>query len=116
MLTKKYLIGSSLLSLCLVASSGFAFTAKHQAKSKHENAHGSVMRVGQVEKVNLNQADLKQLMSIKGIGKKKAETIITYRKQNGNFTDIDQLKNLSGFSEKLVNKLKQHNAGRLIVN
>lgn len=55
--------------------------------------------------VNLNTADLGTLVNarIKGIGKKRAQAIITYRTQHGPFKSVDELKNIKGISEKVIN-------------
>ncbi|TBX41797.1 competence protein ComEA [Lactiplantibacillus paraplantarum] len=58
------------------------------------------------DKVNLNTADVAALQKLSGIGQKKAEKIIDYRQQHGNFKTIDDLKNVSGFGEKTVAKYK----------
>ncbi len=58
------------------------------------------------EKVNINAADLTQLQTLSGIGIKKAEAIIAYREENGNFKSIDELKEVSGIGEKTVEKLR----------
>ena len=58
------------------------------------------------DKVNLNTADVAALQTLSGIGQKKAEKIIDYRQQHGNFKTIDDLKNVSGFGEKTVAKYK----------
>lgn len=58
------------------------------------------------EKVNINTADLTQLQTLSGIGIKKAEAILTYREENGNFKSIEELKEVSGIGEKTVEKLR----------
>lgn len=57
--------------------------------------------------VDLNSADQQQLESVKGIGPAKAKEIIDYRKKNGHFKSVDDLKNVKGFGEKSVNRLKK---------
>ena len=46
--------------------------------------------------ININTADKELLMSIKGIGEKRAEAIIAYRDKNGPFKSIDQLADVKG--------------------
>ncbi|GFH41685.1 competence protein CelA [Lactococcus hodotermopsidis] len=58
-------------------------------------------------KVNLNTADLAQLQTLSGVGAKKAQDIIDYREQNGNFKTVADLGNVSGFGEKTIEKLKE---------
>ena len=56
--------------------------------------------------VNLNTATKAELESVKGIGPAKAESIINYRKQNGPFKKVDDLKSIKGFGEKSVDKIR----------
>lgn len=58
------------------------------------------------DKVNLNTASKEELTKIDGVGDKKAEKILEYRNQHGNFRTPDDLKNITGFGEKTVAKLK----------
>jgi competence protein ComEA len=52
--------------------------------------------------VNLNTASKDELQAVKGIGPKKADAIIEYRKKNGSFKTVDDLKNVTGFGDKSV--------------
>ncbi|WGN89405.1 helix-hairpin-helix domain-containing protein [Ligilactobacillus faecis] len=56
-------------------------------------------------KFDLNQVDKQQLMQIDGIGEKKAEQIILYRKQHQGFKQLAELKNVTGIGEKLYQVL-----------
>ena len=55
--------------------------------------------------VNLNTATKKELMSLDGIGDKKAEEIIKYREKTP-FTKPEDLKNIKGIGDKLFDKIK----------
>ena len=62
--------------------------------------------------VNINTADAPTLSkNIKGVGIKKAQTIIDYRKKNGKFEKIEDLMKVKGIGKKLLEK----NAGSIIV-
>ncbi len=57
------------------------------------------------EPVNINKADAKTIAeSLKGIGMKKAQAIVRYRKKNGAFKTLDDLMNVKGIGEKTVKK------------
>lgn len=58
------------------------------------------------QSVNVNQADAAELQTINGIGPAKAEAIIMYREEHGEFQKIEDLRNISGFGEKTIERLK----------
>ena len=45
-------------------------------------------------------------MKLSGIGESKAEAIILYRKENGEFESLDDIKNVSGIGDNLYEKIK----------
>ncbi len=56
--------------------------------------------------ININTADEALLDLLPGIGPAYAGRIIAYRKQHGNFTDVDQLRNIRGIGPKTMQKLR----------
>lgn len=63
--------------------------------------------------VNLNQADVKQLMSLKGIGKRRAQAIVDYRKVHGEFHNLSDLTKVPGISPTVYKKLQDANGNKL---
>ena len=57
--------------------------------------------------IDINKADMDTLMSIKGVGEKRAEAIIAYRDKHGNFTSVEELSDVQGVSEALVEKNRE---------
>ncbi|QLE64260.1 Late competence protein ComEA DNA receptor [Furfurilactobacillus rossiae] len=58
--------------------------------------------------IGLNSATKEQLTKISGVGDKKAQKIIDFRTEHNGFKSLDDLKQISGFGEKTVQKLKPH--------
>jgi competence protein ComEA len=57
--------------------------------------------------VNINQADAEQIASaLNGIGLKKAEAIVAYRNEHGQFESVDDLALVKGIGDQLVSKLR----------
>jgi len=56
--------------------------------------------------VDLNSATMAQLESVKGIGPKKAQYIIDYRKKTP-FKSVDDLTKVKGFGKKTVDKMRK---------
>lgn len=56
-----------------------------------------------VKSVNINTADAATLADgLKGVGHAKAEAIIAYRKEHGPFKSAEQLAEVKGIGDKLV--------------
>ena len=56
--------------------------------------------------VNINTATLEQLQTIKGIGKKKAEAILQYRKEHGAFRTKEDLLQVKGIGKKALEAIE----------
>lgn len=58
--------------------------------------------------ININTATKEELMTISGIGNSKAEQIIKYREENGNFNIIEDIKNVPGIGDSLFEQIKAY--------
>lgn len=58
--------------------------------------------------VNINTATQTELETLPGIGPSLALKIINYRKENGKFTSIEQLKEVSGIGDSKYENLKKY--------
>ncbi len=61
--------------------------------------------------VNINTADVGELCDLELVGEKKAQAIIEYREKNGKFRTVEELTNVSGISDSILDK----NIGRITV-
>ena len=57
-------------------------------------------------KINMNTAGLEELKTLSGIGDAKAQSIIRYREENGEFQTIEEVMNVEGIKEGVFNKIK----------
>lgn len=57
-------------------------------------------------RVNINTADSDELQKLNGIGPATAEKIIDYRDEHGRFSNIEDIKNVSGIGDKTFEKFE----------
>jgi competence protein ComEA len=58
------------------------------------------------QKLNLNQATVEQLVTLKGIGEKTALNIVEYRQAHGAFSSIEEVVNVKGVGQKTLDRLR----------
>ena len=58
-------------------------------------------------KVNINTATVEEIKTLKGVGEKKAEAIIEYRKKNGSFKTKEDLMKVRGIGKKLFESFQE---------
>jgi competence protein ComEA len=58
-------------------------------------------------KKDINNATVEELMAIKGIGRKRAESIVRYIKEKKGINNMDELLELRGIGEKTLERLKE---------
>jgi len=63
------------------------------------------------DKVNINNADVKQLMALSGVSRKIAERIVAYRDTHGPFKKPNELRKVDGVDDGVLDK----NRGRIVV-
>jgi len=95
---------SSLFVICLILFLGSTIVSS-QGKEEIMDAE-MVEKNEMTEKVNINTADMDQLMQLPGVGEGTAKKIIDYRKSNGQFKTLDQLKLIPGIGEKKYKKME----------
>lgn len=58
--------------------------------------------------VNINTADKELLCTLPGIGETRAESILTFRTENGAFSKIEDIMQVSGIKENCFQKIKNY--------
>lgn len=54
--------------------------------------------------VDINKADKDELMGINGVGEAKANAILEYRKKHNCFSSIEELKEIKGVGDRMLEK------------
>ena len=62
----------------------------------------------QQQKININNATEKELVSLRGIGPKAAQKIIEYRDSERDFVDLEDLKKVKGMRNQTLEKIKDY--------
>jgi len=112
----------SRVDAAITAAGGFAADADTSALNLAEElTDGTQVRVISAEeaaeessreaaaadgKININTADQTTLMTLPGIGASRAEAIIKYREENGGFSDISEIMNVSGIKDALFSQIE----------
>ena len=80
------------------------YVLKHGEKPKQISDSGTSSSSGDV--ININTANLEQLMKTSGVGKTKAEAIISYREKNGDFKKKEDITKVRGIGKATFEKIK----------
>ena len=78
-------------------------TEENSGKGSSTNISVSNSKQGTI---NINTATLEELQTIKGIGKKKAEAILQYRKEHGAFRTKEDLLQVKGIGKKALEAIE----------
>ena len=77
-----------------------------EGNSEKGNSSNSTPSNSKRGTVNINTATLEELQTIKGIGKKKAEAILQYRKEHGAFRTKEDLLQVKGIGKKALEAIE----------
>lgn len=110
---KKFILIFSTIFLFCSLSPCFAATSYQKGVMQKENGRAVVksrarnvkkQTVAAKQKVNLNKANVEALSSLKRVGERKAEAIVEYRNQHGDFKSVNELVNVKGISQRIIDE------------
>ena len=91
---------AAVLSFSVVSLSTYAST---QAIAQDVKITAPPVMSQVIKKINLNTASVQELTgSFKGVGKKRAEAIVSYREAHGGFKSIEDLAQVRGLGKTFV--------------
>jgi competence protein ComEA len=79
--------------------------SKTQSTTKSDTITSQQTQKG---KININTASQSELENLPGIGPSTASKIIEYRKENGKFKSIENIKDVKGIGDSKYNKIKDY--------
>nr|UWI49099.1 DUF655 domain-containing protein [Clostridioides difficile] len=74
--------------------------------SKNESESKNNKNLSDKSKININTATLGELDTLPGVGEATANKILQHREENGQFTSIEDIKNVNGIGDKKYENLK----------
>ena len=74
-------------------------------------SHGATTSAPDMAPININTADVKELMKLEGVGRRVAEKIVEYRDTHGPFKKPDELRKVEGVG----NGLWERNRTRIVI-
>ena len=97
------------VNLAMVLSDGEKIYIPTKQESV-ENTSGVsyIPELQESRKININQANSEELQKIPGVGPSTATNILNYRKKNGKFKTLEDLKKVSGISDTKLEAMREY--------
>jgi len=102
--SEKIAVCAALLSIAALVCFSMLGGVKNDAKTLSEFSYfdyAGEASVPENEKVNINTADKNALMTLPGIGEARAQAIIDYRTEHGDFMEIDDIVLVNGIGNAM---------------
>jgi competence protein ComEA len=88
--------------ICALLTSMLLFTSNVMSAESKITTDVEVMQ----QSVYLNKSTIEDLVTLKGIGHKKAQAIVAYREKIGGFKSVSELIQVKGIGEKILSDNK----------
>ncbi len=77
-----------------------------QISSNNSAVRTNTITITNSEKININEADIEELILLPGIGETKAKEIVMYRETNGYFDTIEDILNVPGIGDATLKQIQ----------
>ena len=98
----------SILSTCPGAKPGDRIAFNEQNCVIAQGAMQAEMRLASSLKIDVNRAEAKDLALLKGVGPSLSRSIVDYRENFGDFTNLDDLVKVRGIGKKRLSGLRKY--------
>jgi competence protein ComEA len=88
--------------ICALLTSMLLFTTNVISAESKVTINAEVMQ----QNIHLNKSTIDDLVTLKGIGHKKAQAIVAYRQQIGGFKSVSELIKVKGIGKKILSDNK----------
>ena len=106
------------LTFAMAAAGGVAGARLAEARDAHDTKGPAAVgdksehqQSDHADRININTADVKQLMTLAGVHKKTAEKIVEYRQSHGLFKKPEEVVKVDGIGHALYEK----NRARIVI-
>lgn len=97
----------AVFSLVLAVHTALAADTGHRPVPAHAAAAKVPAVAAGTAIVNVNRATLAQLVTLKGIGEKKARAILAWRREHGPFNSLEQFEEVPGIGPALIEQNRE---------
>ncbi|MGG6314058.1 ComEA family DNA-binding protein [Paenibacillus macerans] len=87
---------------------GGAATGSGKVSASAAGADAASGYATKTSQISINRAGLAELQNLPGIGEKKAQAIIDYRNEHGDFGSVGELTKVKGIGDKMLEKMKPY--------
>lgn len=94
------------VNLAFTLTDGIKITIPNKKDNSKNLLQTSLVNNAKSDIININEADVDELILLSGIGESIAQDIVEYRSKNGKFKKKEDIKNVSGIGESKYNKIK----------
>lgn len=101
----RYSVFKTLLTSCLFLLATVVYPVNPN-KFSNPTERGLIQEIMIGKSININTASEAELVLLNGVGSKKAQAIIAYRKQYGHFKSINDIKKVPGISQSIYTRIK----------
>lgn len=102
--SKKFLIIFAIVFVVVVVVFNYYdITCKDDTNRAYSHSEIENMKL---EMININTADVDTLCNLPYVSESKAQSIVDYRKEHGDFESIDEITQVKGIGEKIFEKIK----------
>lgn len=92
--------------IVVMSKSEYNEMGQNDAQTTHNKEVSGSDETAEADLVNINTATKEELMTLPGIGESKAVAIVNYREENGAFSSIQDIMQVSGIKEAAFSQIK----------